>query len=79
MFMRHWLAGVLAGENPALFRELPESFKVGHPLPEKPFSGGRESAPYSHRRNQSRFTSAATVSGRNIRPRFVHGCELPAV
>jgi hypothetical protein len=31
--MRHWLAGVLARERPALFRDLPESFKVGHPLP----------------------------------------------
>jgi hypothetical protein len=36
MFMRHWLAGVLAKESPALFRDLPESFKVGHPLPMKP-------------------------------------------
>jgi hypothetical protein len=32
--MRHWLAGVLARERPALFRDLPESFKVGHPLPD---------------------------------------------
>ena len=43
--MRHWLAGslssvaahcegrMLARERPALFRDLPESFKVGHPLP----------------------------------------------
>src|ERR1017187_901553 len=30
MFMRHWLASVLAKERPTLFRELPESFKVGH-------------------------------------------------
>ena len=36
MSMRHWLAGVLARERPALFRDLPESFKVGHPLPLKP-------------------------------------------
>ena len=35
MSMRHWLAGVLAKERPALFRDLPESFKVGHPLPQK--------------------------------------------
>jgi hypothetical protein len=45
MFMRHWLAGslssvaahcegrMLARERPTLFRDLPESFKVGHPLP----------------------------------------------
>ena len=37
--MRHWLAGVLAKERPALFRALPESFKIGHPLP-KPIHGG---------------------------------------
>jgi hypothetical protein len=29
MTMRHWLAAVLAKERPALFRELPDSFKVG--------------------------------------------------
>jgi len=34
--MRHWLASVLARERPALFRDLPESFKVGHPLPAHP-------------------------------------------
>jgi hypothetical protein len=78
MSMRHWLAGVLARERPALFRALPESFKIGLELPEEPCSSGRQSAPS----NQSRFTSAATVSRaarENHRPRFVHGCEfLPA-
>jgi len=44
MFMRHWLAGVLAKERPALFRQLPESFKVGHPLPQK--QGGAAAPPY---------------------------------
>ena len=34
--MRHWLAGVLAKEQPALFRALPECFKVGEPLPPQP-------------------------------------------
>jgi hypothetical protein len=34
--MRHWLAGVLAKENPVLFRQLPESFKIGLPLPATP-------------------------------------------
>jgi len=75
MSMRHWLAGVLAKENPVLFRQLPENFKIGLELPEKPCSSGRASAPS----DQSRSTSAATVSGmgrRNFRPRFVHGCEL---
>ena len=81
--MRHWLAGVLAKEQPALFRALPDSYKVGHPLPGKPRSSGRKSAPSS----QSRFTSAATVSRAGSRGRsphhptshFVHGCELLAV
>jgi hypothetical protein len=52
--MRHWLAGslssvaahsegrMLARERPALFRDLPESFKVGHPLPQ---SSGDASSP----------------------------------
>ncbi len=35
MSMRHWLAGVLAKEQAALFRDLPESFKVGQSLPQK--------------------------------------------
>jgi len=81
--MRHWLAGVLAKEHPALFRDLPDSYKVGAPLPGKPRSSGRKSAPSS----QSRFTSAATVSRAGSRGRsphhptshFVHGCELLAV
>jgi hypothetical protein len=81
--MRHWLAGVLAKEQPALFRDLPDSYKVGAPLPEKARSSGRESAPSS----QSRFTSAATVSRAGSRGRssnhptshFVHGCELLAI
>lgn len=34
--MRHWLAGVLAREKPALFRALPESYKLGQPLPDHP-------------------------------------------
>jgi hypothetical protein len=77
MSMRHWLAGVLARERPALFRQLPESFKIGLAMPEKPRRSGRQSAPSS----QSRFTSAATISrtgsrGRSPHHRFVHGCEL---
>jgi hypothetical protein len=58
--MRHWLAGVLAQERPALFRDLPENFKVGHPLPEKAPHPGP--LPRAERGNH--------------RPRFVHGCEL---
>ena len=61
-FMRHWLAGVLAKENPALFRDLPESFKVGHPLPAHSILQKRAPLPRAERENH--------------RQRFVHGCEL---
>jgi len=80
MFMRHWLAGVLARERPALFRDLPESFKVGQPLPQVP----RTVAAVCDRRIASenlrtrRSQNAATTVLRKSRPvsRFVHGCEL---
>jgi len=60
MFMRHWLASVLAKENPILFRQLPESFKIGHPLPER--------APHPG--------PLPRAERENFHPRFVHGCEL---
>ncbi|MGA3142239.1 MAG: hypothetical protein ABSF10_04260 [Verrucomicrobiota bacterium] len=72
--MRHWLAGslssvaahcegrMLAKENPALFRDLPESFKVGHPLPAHSTLQKRAPLPRAERENH--------------RQRFVHGCEL---
>jgi hypothetical protein len=63
MSMRHWLAGVLARERPALFRDLPESFKVGVELPERAPHPGP--LPRAERENH--------------RPRFVHGCELLTV
>ena len=67
MCMRHWLAGVLARERPALFRDLPESFKIGHPLPMKHVvSVGR-----GYRRAGSRGRSPHHLANR-----FVHGCEL---
>ena len=62
-FMRHWLAGVLARENPVLFRQLPESFKIGLKLPRKMVGTPRCGVRTSRR-------DAPT------RPRFVHGCEL---
>ena len=77
MSMRHWLAGVLARERPALFRALPESFKIGHPLPmEHVVSVGRGS--------RRAGLGAAKRSGGGSRGRsphhpahrFVHGCEL---
>jgi hypothetical protein len=63
--MRHWLAGVLAREHPALFRDLPEDFKVGLPLPPQPLSKpgrirGRSPAATSHHHR-------------------AHGCELLSV
>jgi len=68
-FMRHWLAGVLAKERPALFRDLPESFKVGHPLPEKMVGTPRCGGPCGR---------PPKTSQRDVptKPRFVHGCEL---
>ena len=74
MSMRHWLAGVLAKERSALFRDLPETFKVGHPLPAY--------------RGRARSPLRAAIAGKStLRPsrrarsdaphlRFVHGCEL---
>ena len=64
-FPRHWLAGVLAKERPALFRDLPESFKVGHPLPQRMVGTPR---------------CGVLTPQRDVptKPRFVHGCELLA-
>src|ERR1035441_5601328 len=63
--MRHWLAGVLAKEQPALFRALPDSYKVGAPLPPQPLSRPKK----MRKRNPP------------ARPfkHLVHGCELLAV
>jgi hypothetical protein len=66
--MRHWLAGVLAKERPALFRDLPESFKVGHPLPAHSILQKRAPLPGPLPRAERE----------NHRQRFVHGCELLA-
>ena len=82
MFMRHWLAGVLARERPALFRQLPESFKIGHPLPEKmefPHNPHPAPPPSPAPAGEGHHLTPALSPerrGRNIRPRFVHGCEL---
>jgi hypothetical protein len=35
-FMRHWLASMLLKRRRDLFDQLPNSFKVGHPLPIRP-------------------------------------------
>jgi hypothetical protein len=82
MSMRHWLAGVLAKERTALFRALPESFKVGHPLPQKE-SGGAAAPPYlktvglTCRSAQiSKRRGSQGHSPHHPASRFVHGCEL---
>jgi len=68
--MRHWLAGVLAREKPALFRELPESFKVGQPLPPRPV------AAVCDRRTAHRHLKTRRARSNAPHLRFVHGCEL---
>jgi hypothetical protein len=83
--MRHWLAGVLARERPALFRDLPESFKVGHPLPQKmiispqPSPGCATLSRSRERGTGSRSDGRRITKRENHRQRFVHGCELAAV
>ena len=79
MSMRHWLAGVLAKEQPALFRDLPESFKVGQPLPQKQ-TGSAAALPYHKPKTVGLTCRSASKSGLS-RPvsRFVHGCELLGV
>jgi hypothetical protein len=80
MTMRHWLAGVLAKERPALFRALPDSFKLGHPLPEKPMSRRHLTQPHPQP-----LSNPIREGGVGLSPKrrggthhFVHGCELLA-
>lgn len=63
--MRHWLAGVLAREQAALFRDVPESFMLGKPLPMQPLSRPKK-------------TRRSKLVPQSCKP-FVHGCELLAV
>jgi hypothetical protein len=90
--MRYWLAGVVAKKNPTLFRDLPESFKVGQPLPAhsltRPALPGHP-LPSNGRGKSGRARSPLRADGksnfdRHARsdapyPRFVHGGELLAV
>ena len=77
MYMRHWLAGVLARERLALFRALPESFKIGLELPtEHAVPVGR-----GYRRADLGASKRSDGGSRGRSPhrpvnRFVHGCEL---
>jgi hypothetical protein len=80
-FMRHWLAGVLARENPVLYRQLPESFKIGLKLPEKR-PGGAAAPPYQKQKKvgltcrSAAKLRASGSRGRSPHHRFVHGCGL---
>jgi hypothetical protein len=73
---------MLAREQPALFRALPESFKVGLPLPQKMVISPQPSpgcAALSRSRGRGtgfRSDGREIARRRNHRPRFVHGCEL---
>jgi hypothetical protein len=62
--MRHWLAGVLAKEQPALFRALPDSYKVGASLPPQSLSRPKKIRQRNHPARPFKH--------------FVHGCELLA-
>lgn len=70
MFMRHWLAGLLRQQGHPLFRELPDSFKWGKPLPSVSLADQRQPQsplPKTVRKAPRRkFTSGC----------FVHGWEL---
>jgi hypothetical protein len=85
---------MLARERPALFRELPESFKVGQPLPQKQ-TGSAAALPYHKPKTVGLTCRSAQILGTrsnaslpktnrrtsNVsRPvsHFVHGCELLA-
>jgi len=70
--MRHWLAGVLAKEQPALFRDLPDSYKVGAPLPPQPLSRPKKI-------RSKHLTPALSPKRRGRTLHFIHGCELLAV
>jgi hypothetical protein len=69
--MRHWLAGVLAQEQPALFRDLPDSYKVGVPLPPQPLSQPKKI-------RKKHLAPAISPRREGRKPHFVHGCELLA-
>lgn len=53
-FMRHWLASLLAVRKPALYRALPDDFKIGRPLPFQP----EPPAPALEQRAPRRFATA---------------------
>ena len=54
-----------------LFRQLPENFKIGLPLPEKSLG--------AHGVTRPTFGLRGWLPRFPTKPRFVHGCELLAV
>jgi hypothetical protein len=71
---------MLAKEGPALFRDLPENFKVGHPLPSRPVAAvcDRRTTHGNLKIRRARLVSPKSDEGGSDAPhlRFVHGCEL---
>jgi len=80
MSMRHWLASVLTRERPALFRALPESFKIGQPLPiEHAVPVGRGYRRAGLGTSKRSYDGSRGRSPHHSPNRFVHGCELLAI
>ncbi len=77
MSMRHWLAGVLAKEQAALFRDLPESFKVGQSLPQKK-TGSAAVLPYHKPKTVGLTCRSAPILGTRsnaslLKRKTIHG------
>ena len=58
-FMRHWLASLLCKHKHPLFRELPDSYKRGHPLP---------AVSPAYLREQQALTAEAIPKGAHLDP-----------
>jgi hypothetical protein len=70
MTMRHWLAGVLAMKQPALFRDLPDSFKWGRRLPAWSLAYERPKQVAAPKVAAKKTRAARRAGG------FVHGGDL---
>jgi len=83
MFMRHWLASALFKRRSPLFRELPDSFKMGRPLPGRSFSRQKEmdEAKAGNQRMVENSTRRKHRPAANFHPsnRLVHGGEWLAI
>jgi len=70
MFMRHWLAAELFKRKSPLFRELPDDFKIGKPLPD--ISLPRQLEKSSSKKNRKKSVKSLPLK------HYVHGYELLA-